>query len=143
VRGVRPRELGGLDRDVRCEHARVRSFVLQGESDRSRPRPDVDDDGIFGLPEALERRLDEDLGLRAGNEHARTHVERYSTERLLSGEMLQRNTGATLADRTAEHPGLARVEPLRSGVHRRAVGVQDDGHQDFGGLARACDVVTR
>ena len=124
--------------DVGRRHREIGALVLEREGHRAAARADVDHARGRRQPE---RRLDQGLGLRARDEHARVDPQVEVAKALEP-----RDVGHRLAaDRAAPHGVLedAHGRPLHGratvGEHLEAVDAQRVGEQDLGVQARRVD----
>ena len=132
-RRVAARDVERVLADVGGDDVEVRALVLQGERDRAAAGADVDD--ARPLRQPLDRRLDERLGLRPRDQHARVDVQLEVAEALHAGDV---GDGLALAPRAgARRPGTrARPAPStrasRSATQPRAIGPERVREQHLG-----------
>lgn len=105
----------------------------EGKGDTAASCSDVDNGGALEGTEALQRGLDQDLGLRAGDEDVGGYQELVSPEGLGASEVLQRTSARTFADEGEEERLLLGGQRLaRVGEERGAIPAGDVAEQTIG-----------
>src|SRR6266511_1531163 len=89
-------------RGLRGDDARPRMLIRDGERDRARADADVEDARLSHIGEELEAALDDRLGLRPGDEHARIDSKAEPAETPLAQEVGERLAPLAPLDELAE-----------------------------------------
>jgi hypothetical protein len=129
-----------LRREIDGVHRRVGTLVLDRQRDGTAPRGHVDHRGRLRLRQAVERHLDEDLGLRPRHEDAWPHTQVQPPEPLRSRHVLERLSDTPPAESPSEELRLLRREPL-PGIHPGPVGAEDVGQEPLRGRNRTLHTV--
>ncbi len=115
--GVLARDRERRGRRVDREHLRVGRRMRDGHCDRARAGAEVDHPA-GAVRQALERKVDEKLGLRPRDQHVVGHLEREAVELAFAREVGHRLTGAAQQEQPLDRAHRFGVE--------RALGVGED-----------------